>query len=100
MIDKKQILNDVMQCRQPVRLELIQAKQFCPQAEIVKELTPDIEKFVVRSDSLEKFLKQDIEKIYIEDYNSKKSVEYQMFDVAVTTLHMVVVYCKIRKNTV
>lgn len=51
--------------REPQHLSEMQARQFCPGARITNQFEPGMETFKVHADSLQKFLRQNIDVIYI-----------------------------------
>jgi hypothetical protein len=75
--------------RNPRYLEIHEAKQFCPYAKIIHTRIPEIETYKVHCDSLQKFLKQNIEYIYIEVPLPKPSLN------GLIDLTYVYVHCKI-----
>jgi hypothetical protein len=95
-MDKDNILKGIAGCRAPVPLDIMQAKQFCPQAIIVPTRDFDMDTYIVHCDSLQHFLKQNIIKIYIDPKNSRKSNEFDMVGGAFTNLSQISVICLIK----
>ena len=89
-IDPTQILKGIMQAnKQPTLINAWQVKQFCPNAIITNTLLKGMKTYMVHSDSLQKFLKQNITHIYIDT----ASTGHCKGEATILSLHEVIVQC-------
>lgn len=94
-IDPKQILKGIMQAnKQPTLINAWQVKQFCPNAVITNTVLIGMETYKVHSDSLQKFLKQDISHIYVDP----SSTGHCKGEATILSLHEIIVQCIINTS--
>lgn len=93
-INQSEILKGIITTNQsPALLSVWDAKQFCPQAELTSTVLRGMYTYMVHSDSIEKFLKQNITHIYIDPQIDKHR---QGGEATLIRLHTIVVQCIIR----
>ena len=88
------ILKGIMTAnKQPTLLSRWQAKQFCPQATITDTVLQGMETYKVHSDSLQKFLKQNITHLYVDPQSDR----HCKGEATILSLHEIIVQCKINQ---
>ena len=93
-MNQEEILKGIMTAnKQPALLSVWDAKQFCTNAIITDHVITGMKTYKVHSDSLEKFLKQDITHIYVDPIAD----QHRPGEATIIAGHVIVVQCIIKK---